>query len=93
MSTVTSHGYAGGSFENNVVVELVRVGAGGSSGTVLARKAVTYAAPDVGMPGAWSVELLVEPPLQRPAGPLRVVAYFESPRDGARVAEATLDLP
>lgn len=84
-------GYAGGSFESNVVIDLVEVASGGASGRVLARQAMTYRAPDVGMPGPWDAALDV--PAEAARARLRVVAHFESPRDGSRVAEATLDLP
>ncbi|TAJ18887.1 MAG: hypothetical protein EPO65_07950 [Dehalococcoidia bacterium] len=83
-------GYAGGSFENNVVVEVRTVDASGALGAApLVLKPVTYTAPDMGMPGFWAVELLV------PVGPpsnARVIAHFESPKDGARVAEASVDI-
>ena len=68
LSSVTIRGYAGGSFENNVVVDLVRVAPDGSSGALLARKALTYTAPEIGMPGSWAVDLMVDPPLVRPVG-------------------------
>jgi len=93
LSAVSVQGYAGGSFENNVVLELVEIAANGTSGPPLVRQATTYRAPDVGMPGSWSIRMPIRSGQQPPAGRLRVVAYFESPRDGARVAETTLDLP
>ncbi len=89
-STLVVRGYAGGSFENNVVVEVRTVSASGVlAATPLVLKPMTYIAPDAGMPGFWTVELAI------PAGPAsnaRVIAHFESPKDGARVAEASVDV-
>jgi hypothetical protein len=90
ITSVTVNGYAGGSFENNVVVDLVEVLPGGASGPPLVRQPLTYTAPDAGMPGPWSITLTPAPP--PPSGAYRVIAHFESPRDGSRVAEAVLDL-
>ena len=87
-------GYAGGSFENNVVLELWTV----DSGQPLLRRALTYTAPDVGMPGYFATTFNIEDPAKpgdrRPQyqpGPARVVAHFDSPRDGSRVAEDVID--
>lgn len=89
-STLVVRGYAGGSFENNVVVEVRTVDASGALAAVpLALKPTTSVATDMGMPGFWTVELAI------PAGPAsnaRVIAHFESPKDGARVAEASVDI-
>lgn len=81
-------GYAGGSFESNLIVEasvVQPVTPGGSMRNVL-----TYAAPDVGMPGAWQTTL------NFPASGLpwtwRITAYFTSPRDGSRVVETSVDV-
>jgi len=92
LTALTIRGYAGGSFENNVVVDLVEVAPDGSSGRLIVRQPLTYRAPEIGMPGAWTIELAPSPPLPAPLPRLRVVAHFESPRDGSRAAEATLDL-
>lgn len=87
-------GYAGGSFESNVVVEVRPL-----EGATLAQqklgerfvfRAVTYAAPDVGMPGAFRVMLII--PQNPPYGPARVIAHFDSPQDGSVVAQATVDI-
>lgn len=93
LSGVLVQGYAGGSFENNVVVDLVELASDGSVTRTVARQALTYRAPDVGMPGAWSVSLQLPSNGPAPTGRLRVIAHFESPRDGARVAEDSVDLP
>ncbi len=93
LTGVLVQGYAGGSFENNVVVDLVELAVDGSVARTLAREALTYRAPDAGMPGAWSVSLQLSSSGPPPTGRLRVVAHFESPRDGARVAEDSMDLP
>ena len=42
--------------------------------------------------GAWTVALTYAPASPPSSVLLRVIAFFESPRDGARVAEETLDL-
>ena len=53
-SVLTVRGYAGGSFENNVVVEVRLVNASGVlAGSTLVQMPVTYVAPDSGMPGFW----------------------------------------
>jgi hypothetical protein len=84
-------GFAGGSFENNVVVELRLLGADGSVGSgMLARTSLTYTAPDVGMPGGWQTTISL--PASGLPSNVRVFAYFVSPRDGSRVAEATVDI-
>jgi len=41
------------------------------------------------MPGGWEVALPL--PASASAGPVRVTAYSESPRDGSRFAEARVD--
>jgi hypothetical protein len=88
--TLTVRGYAGGSFENNVVVEVRLVNASGvMAATPLVQMPQIYVAPDAGMPGYWQAVLTI------PAGPAsaaRVIAHFESPRDGSRVAEASIDI-
>lgn len=83
-------GYAGGAFENNVVIEVFEVTSANTLGNLLAREALVYRAPDVGMPGRVFATLVL--PDDFPRGPARVVAYFDSPRDGSRVAEGTLSL-
>lgn len=83
-------GYAGGSFENNVVIEVFEVTSANTLGNLLAREALVYRAPDAGMPGRVFATLVL--PDDFPRGAARVVAFFDSPRDGARVAEATLSL-
>jgi len=89
--TLIVRGYAGGSFEHNVVVEVRAVdGAGHLAATPLFLKPLTYSAPDIGMPGAW--QMVVPVPPAAPAGLACVIAHFESPRDGSRVAEAAVDV-
>ena len=89
---ITLLGYAGGSFESNVIVEARALSASGQPGsTVLAKQALTYAAPDVGMPGAWRLALDLPASVQ-PGSNVRVIAYFESPRDGSRVAQTSVDI-
>lgn len=88
--TLVVRGYAGGSFENNVVVEVRTVDASGAlAAAPLVLKPMTYVAPDLGMPGFWTVELAI--PAGAPSN-ARVMAHFESPKDGARVAEASVDI-
>jgi hypothetical protein len=83
--SVMIRGYAGGSFENNVVVELHD-----ANGNVPVKEPLTYTAPDVGMPGFWEIRVLV--PVGMPLGPARIVVYFASPRDGGIVALASVEL-
>lgn len=88
--TLTVRGYAGGSFENNVVVEVRLVNASGVlAATPLVQMPQTYVAPDSGMPGFWQAVFTI--PAGQPSN-ARVIAHFESPRDGERVAEATVDI-
>lgn len=86
---IVVRGYAGGSFENNVVVEVRTVTASGALSAPVVQKPKTYTAPDVGMPGFWTVDLAI--PAGQPAS-ARVIAHFDSPKDGARVAEASVDI-
>ena len=86
---IVVRGYAGGSFENNVVLEVVRIDPAGGLAGALAQGPLTYEAPDVGMPGAWEWRFRI--PLVEP-GTVRILAHFESPRDGARVAEASAEV-
>lgn len=90
-NVLTVRGYAGGSFENNVVVEVRTVNASGvmASGTMF-KMPTTYVAPDAGMPGFWQLTFTL-PASGQPSN-ARVIAYFESPRDGSRVAEASVDI-
>ncbi|MGE3857905.1 MAG: hypothetical protein AB7G21_13190, partial [Dehalococcoidia bacterium] len=77
-------GYAGGSFENNVVVELWTL-VNRQPLNELVTTPLTYTAPDIGMPGKWEATLVV-PPNVAP-GDARVIAHFDSPRDGSVVAQ------
>jgi len=86
---LTVRGYAGGSFENNVVVVLWTL-AGGQPGARVVTVPVTYTAPDVGMPGGWQVSFVV--PTDATPGLARVLAHFDSPKDGSVVAQATVDV-
>jgi len=84
-------GYAGGSFESNVVVEVRAVDAGGRLAPApLFLKPLTYSAPDIGMPGAW--QMVIPIPASATPSNARVIAHFESPKDGERVAEASVDI-
>ncbi len=85
-SSVALSGYAGGSFENNVVIEIrdqndVRLGG----------QPVTYSAPEVGTPGSWQLTLPV-PPGQPSGSPGRIVAFFSSARDGGIVALDSIEV-
>lgn len=88
---ISLRGYAGGSFENNVVVEWVVTRADGSRpGGPPTRIPQTYAAPDLGMPGAWQLNVAVNEtglPVK-----VRFTAFFESPKDGARMAQASVEV-
>lgn len=89
--TLVVRGYAGGSFENNVVVEVRAVDAGGRlAATPLFLKPLTYSAPDLGMPGAW--QMVIPIPANTTPSNARVIAHFESPKDGERVAEASVEV-
>lgn len=82
-------GYAGGSFENNVVIE-VRPLADRTPGAVLVMSPVTYSAPDMGMPGGFQLTLTI--PASAPPGPARVTAHFDSPKDGSVVISESVDI-
>lgn len=89
--TLVIRGYAGGSFENNVVVEVRALDANGQmSATPIFFKPLTYVSTDMGMPGFWQVIVPIAGTVQ-PSN-ARVIAHFESPKDGARVAEASVDI-
>lgn len=90
-ATLVVRGHAGGSFENNVVVEVRTVDAGGRlAATPLFLKPLTYSAPDIGMPGAW--QMVIPIPANVTPSNARVIAHFESPKDGERVAEASVEI-
>jgi len=85
-------GYARGSFENNVVIE-VNTLVDREPTTRLVQTPYTYRAPDLGMPGAFQVAVTI--PATAPVGPTRVTAYFGSPRGlpgDERIAVATVDI-
>jgi hypothetical protein len=87
----TLRGYAGGSFENSVVVEWRVTRADGTTAAgAPQRMSLTYTAPDLGMPGAWQVNI----GMNETGLPARVAltAYFTSPKDGARVAEVSTEV-
>ena len=89
--TLVVRGYAGGSFENNVVVEVRLVDASGRlAAGAIAQTPLTYVAPDAGLPGFWQA-IFTLPASGQPSN-ARVIAHFESPRDGERVAEASVDI-
>lgn len=79
-------GYAGGSFENNVIVEIRD-----ANNVTLAQQPVTYEAPALGMPGAWETTMPV-PPGQPFDAAGRLVARFDSPRDGGTVALDSIEV-
>lgn len=83
-------GYAGGSFENNVVVEWVVKRADGTRSAPLKVPLAAYRSPEVGAPGAWQLNV----GMSETGLPVRVrfTAYFESPKDGSRVAEASVEV-
>ena len=87
--SVTVRGYVGGSFESNVIIE-VRALVDREPGATLAKTAMTYSAPDIGMPGGFSRAVTI--PAGAAVGPARATAYFESPRDGSGVAKASADI-
>ena len=82
-------GDAGGSFENNVVIE-IRPLANRTPGAVLVMSPVTYSAPDMGVPGGFHLTLTI--PASAPAGPARVTAHFDSPKDGSVVISESVDI-
>lgn len=85
-TTVPLSGYAGGSFENNVVIALRD-----ENNATLTQQAVTYTAPGVGMPGSWQANVAL--PSGPPSGsPGRIIAYFTSPRDGQVIALDSIEL-
>lgn len=88
-AAVAVRGWAGGSFENNVVLELWTLD-GGTVRARLVQVPVTYVAPDAGMPGGFERTLTV--PATAPRGPMRLVAHFDSPRDGSVVRSASVDI-
>lgn len=79
-------GYAGGSFENNVVVALRD-----QNNATLLQQPLTYTAPDVGKPGTWQTTVPL-PPGPPSGSPGRIVVYFTSPRDGQVVALDSIEL-
>ncbi len=83
-------GFAGGSFESHVLVEVRAVNADGTvADPALVSEPLTYIATDVGMPGWWSTT--IDLPTGAPPR-LRVIASFTSPRDGSVVAQASVDI-
>ncbi len=84
--SVPVSGYAGGSFENNVVVALRD-----QNNATLLQQSLTYTAPDVGKPGTWQTTVAL-PPGQPSGSPGRIIVYFTSPRDGQVVALDSIEL-
>ena len=88
----TLRGYAGGAFEHTLVATVVAEMANGTrvppQGAI--RVPVTYTAPDIGMPGVWQLNVNLGG-LPDGEGKLHIEVFAESPKDGARIAEATLD--
>ncbi len=85
-SSVQLSGYAGGSFENNVVIALRD-----ENNATLVQQALTYTSPDAGMPGSWQLTLAA-PSGQPSNSPGRIIAYFTSPRDGQVVALDSIEV-
>jgi hypothetical protein len=85
-ASVPLSGYAGGSFENNVVVALRD-----ENNATLLQQSLTYTAPDVGKPGVWQTTVPL-PPGPASGSPGRIVVYFTSPRDGQVVALDSIEL-
>lgn len=88
-AAVTVRGWAGGSFENNVVLELWSL-EDRQPKARLVQVPVTYDALDLGMPGGFERAITV--PATAPSGPMRITAHFDSPRDGAVVRSASVDI-
>lgn len=90
--TFTLRGYAGGAFENTLVVTVVADMAGGTRVPPqdAIRVPVTYTAPDAGMPGVWQLGVNLGG-LPDGEGKLHIEVFAESPKDGSRLAWATLD--
>lgn len=84
--SVQLSGYAGGSFENNVVVALRD-----ENNATLLQQSLTYTAPDVGKPGTWQTNVPL-PPGPPSNSPGRIIVYFTSPRDGQVVALDSIEL-
>lgn len=86
---ITLRGYAGGSFENSVVVEWVVTRADGAT-SAPSKVPQTYRAPEVGAPGAWQLNV----GMNESGLPVKVrfTAYITSAKDGARVAEASVEV-
>jgi hypothetical protein len=85
-STVALSGYAGGSFENSVVIEIRD-----ENDVPIAQQPLTYTAPEIGTPGSWQVTLPM-PPGQPSGAAGRIVAFFGSPRDGGILALDSIEV-
>lgn len=85
-SSVALSGYAGGSFENNVVVALRD-----ENNATLLQQSLTYTSPDAGKPGSWQTNVPL-PPGQPSNSPGRIIVYFTSPRDGQVIALDSIEL-
>lgn len=77
-------GFGWASFENNLVVELLDGG-----GTQWAQSALTVAAPDLGEPGEFELDLVYG---EAPAGPGRVIVWDPSPAFGGPVHLASAEV-
>ena len=89
----TLRGYAGGAFENTLVLSVVAEQTNGTRvpATGDIRVPVTYTAPDVGMPGVWEFNVSLGG-IAPGGGTIHVEVFAESPKDGSRTMETTLEL-
>lgn len=88
---VTISGYAGGAFENGIVVTFYTESGGTRVPTTGESKfPATYTAPDVGMPGKFSINLSIGG--AQHGAVLHLGAAIESPKDGSKVAETKVDV-
>lgn len=85
-STIALSGYAGGSFENSVVIEIRD-----ENDVPIAQQPLTYTAPEIGTPGSWQVTLPM-PPGQPSGAAGRIVAFFGSPRGGGILALDSIEV-
>lgn len=88
---VTISGYAGGAFENTLVMTFYTESGGTRVPTSGESKfPITYTAPDVGMPGKFTVNLNIGGAQHGAA--LHLGVAIESPKDGSKVVETKVDV-
>jgi hypothetical protein len=89
-SNLTISGYAGGAFENSVVLSFYTDTANGRvPGSGESIVPLVYTAPDIGMPGKISVNISMG---GATAGTLHLTVSIKSPKDGSNVAQSTVDV-